>query len=405
MGRMSRLPRGSRARTLELVHAATRRPRTSASSPDVTVRTVRGPDAVDVLGEDLDALLRDTHAPTTARRTWLSCWARHHTEFEAVVIAVSRDGVLAAAAPLAIRSGRSGHEVVVLGHGESDYARLPTRTAADADVLAGAVRAFLHDLPGAWSLHLEQLPVDEQALHALRRRLRLAVVEAGDPAPFAPVSQGGPPAVRPNARKAARKGHNRLERDGRHLEVGRHRTAAAVRELLPELAALRAAREAALGRVSLPTAAQRAFWFAVLPELAAESGVEVITLRVDGVLGAYGVAFLDGRAYRIWDARVSPEFPRYELGHLYRDAALQTIVTDSLVELDWMRGAEEYKMATATHLRPTAQLWGSSYRVQTAAPVARAAWRTQRTARPWLARAEGAVRARVETVRRWPAER
>lgn len=336
-----------------------------------------GAAALDELGGELDDLLTATGAPITARRPWLACWARHHTDWRPWTVAVRRDGKLAGAALLARRVRRGVLRVAMLGHGESDYCTLPVREPADAPRLAAAVALGLRRERRPWTMHLEQLPVGDPAVAALRGRLRSVEMGPADPSVVVPIDPPGADlreALSTRARKNTRNAHGKVRRDGLRLEIRRLDDEAGVRAALPEIRRVREAGNAAKGLDDHADPGHRGFWGEILPLLAARGEAEVTELRLDGALACYAVCLRDGTAYRGWDTRLNPEFARYSPGQLLREAILANLAGEPWTEYDLMRGTEAYKNALDTRLRDLVELraWSS--------PALRVPRRARRTA-------------------------
>lgn len=365
--------------------------------------TVHGVAALDHWGTALDDLLAATHAPLTARRPWLTCWARHHRDWLPWLVLVQRPEGLAAAALLARRQTRGIVRVAMLGQGQSDYACLPSRGPGDQAHLADAIAGALRGLRKPWIAHLQQLPAEDPVVAALAERLRWRLVQPGDPSPITRFSPGTDlrPRVRKNARATARTALNRLAREDVRLTIERYRDVDGVRTVLPEIVRVRQSRDRDKGRGSdHADPAARGFWSELLPLFASRGELEVTTVRLDGRLAAYAVVLLDPPAYRLWDTRIEPEFRVYAPGHLLRDALLEQLLTEPRwSEFDMMRGTETYKSAIAGELQKTVDLraWSS--------PIIRLPWRSRRVAaalrdrHPGLARLDRSTRGVLARIR------
>lgn len=311
------------------------------------------------LGGELDDLMDHAGVPITARRPWLTCWARCHDDWTPWLVGVLRGGRLRGAALLARQRRRGGTRIVALGAGASDYAALPVREPRDAVPLAAAVAAALRGEHRPWTAHLEQLPVGDPVVAALRARLPAAEIGPADPAVVVPIDPPGVdlrPAASARTRKNLRTAHGRIRRDGLWPEVRRIHAAADVRAALPEIARVRAAGNARMGVNDHAAPGERAFWGDILPLLAARGELEITEVRLDGALACYGVALLDGTAYRGWDTRIDPRFARYSPGLLMRDATREGLAGGPWTEFDMMRGTETYKSELPTRQRDLVEL-------------------------------------------------
>ena len=268
-------------------------------------------------------------APVTARPPWLETWAACYAEWDPWVVVVREAGEPVAAAALARQRRRAAGlvDVVALGHGPSDYAVLPARDAQAALALASAVEGALRGLRAPWRLRLQQLVAGVLATTALAARLGHATLTDGEHAPAVEVTERRlGDYLSKNTRKSLARMRNRLDRDGLHPRYEWTTDAARIGALLPDLARVHAERDAHLGRRSdrtRPGAAR--FHDEVITRLAASGDVRLLTLWLDDRLAAYAVSFADGRALRVWDNKVAPEWLDYSarLARQHRGAALR----------------------------------------------------------------------------------
>lgn len=365
------------------------------SGVSVQVRLVSGREMLDRLGPALDELHEATDAPITARRPWLRIWTDTHPDHEAFGAAVvGASQRLEAAALLARRAAGRVAEIVTLGHGPSDYARLPARSAEAARALAGGVVDALRATPGPWQLRLEQLPTGDPAARAIKSRLRWAMFAEGDGAPKIVFGEERTPAAHlSRAHRANVRGKwNRIRRQGLDAAITHERDAAKIEELLPQVEAVRRERDLALrGQSDLEDPRMAAFWHSVIVELARSEEVELTTLHLQGELAAYVVCFLDRGAWRQWDGRVSPRWERFGGGRLvYHESILRALADRRFAEYDWMRGLEEYKLALSTDVAGAEHLLAWSSLAAAAARglplLAKSALRPAKGRHPWLAR-------------------
>jgi CelD/BcsL family acetyltransferase involved in cellulose biosynthesis len=329
-------------------------------------RTVTGPGVFGQLGSALDDLCATTGAPVTARVPWLRAWASSYQDHQPwAVIVEDGSGALAAAAVLARRRRRGIMQIVALGHGESDYVRLPAAGPEAATALGRALVATLRALPGPWVLKLEQLPVGDPAARVAADGLRWSARLPGD---GAPVVRFGPDRsersiFRRSLRQDERKRWNRLRREGRVAELTAVQDPASISALLPEIERVWRARDASLVRQpTLDDPRAAGFWRTAVEELARLGEVEVTTLRIDGELAAYAVCFLDGHAYRMWNCRFAPRWGWFGPGSLVSLATIRNALADGrFTEYDHMRGVEPFKLRTATSVEPAEHLvaWSS----------------------------------------------
>jgi CelD/BcsL family acetyltransferase involved in cellulose biosynthesis len=329
----------------------------------LTVRHLRGQDALVQVGSELDHLFESTHLPFTARRPWLQSFIDTHPLWDPWLIMVESGAEAVAAAPLAVRRRAGLTEVAMVGHGPTDDARLPARTPEAAQALAVAIRGGLPR--GPWRMRLQQLPAEDPVVSALVPLLPCARVQAGQGMPLVEITGTDPNAhLSKNTRKALAKIRNRVAERGLEPELHWTRDEAEIVGLLPEFMRVHRERDLSLGRrPDHEDPAAAAFYREVITRHAERGEVEVLTLRLDGELAAYVCGFRDGRAFRSWDNRLSPRWADLSAGRIANSEAIRHVVTSSDYDaLDWMRGEEPYKLQSATRVVPTAELhaWSSA---------------------------------------------
>lgn len=328
----------------------------------VEVMQSQGPDALSRHGQAFDQLADQAGAPVTARRRWLQAWIDAHHDWTPWLLTANGGQGLVGALPLAFRKRGPLLDVVMLGHGPSDDARLLSTSSTGAAELANALRSHLAAFRW-WRVRLHQLPAEDPVVQALARSLPINETQADDGMPL--VEMAGistQPVLSRNTRKALAKIRNRLK--GRGLEpryewitdpehIGR---------TLPEMMRVRRERDQALGRRpdhDDPVAA--AFYREVIMRHAAADEVALLTLRLDGDLAAYLCAFRDGRTLRSWDNRLSPRWADLSAGRLVNTTALEFVAASPDYDaLDWMRGLEPYKLQSATQVVPTEHFYAWS---------------------------------------------
>jgi CelD/BcsL family acetyltransferase involved in cellulose biosynthesis len=320
---------------------------------------------LDELGADLDALLAEVDAPICARRLWLTVWLRSCLEFSPWVISVREGGTLAGVAMFAERR-RAGHrEIVALGHGSSDYARLPVRSDDAARVLADAVGDALDRRRSPWRLRFDQLPSSDPVAVHLVERLAHAAIEPGDASPRL-VLHGDRPldaVMSAKTRQSLRTARNRLDKlDGGYaVRIDR---GPGVCAQLDDIERVHRRRDRALGRDSdLDHPSQGRFWHEVLSAYGARSEVEIGRLQIAGELAAYTVSFLDGSSYRLWDTRIDPARAFVSPGRvLLADLIERLRAEGAWSEFDFMRGEEDYKRRMSDDAVPAENLraWSSA---------------------------------------------
>jgi len=313
-----------------------------------------GPDVLDILSDRLDDLHAAAASPVTARRPWLSAWLRCYRNLEPVAVVVEdADGTLEGVALLARRRTLGLTEVVAMGHGPSDEARLPVRSRAAAEDLARALADFLASLPRPWRLLLRHIPQDDPVIRALARRLRHVQMVPGSVSPVTVFGRDRSlrAYVSRNHYQQVKRMQNRIAREGLSFGIAHLSTAGEVAAVLHEVETLCYARDVQVrGWSALRHGSAGPFFRHVVMDHAERGEVELTTLRLDGELAAYVLCFRDAGAYRMWSCRVAPAWLRYGAGRLANNAALEHALSDQgSTAFDWMRGDEGYKQSMANH--------------------------------------------------------
>lgn len=320
--------------------------------------------ALDVVRDDLGVLLDDLDAPVCAQPLWLTTWARAYRSYTPWVFTLRREGELAAAGLLAERR-RAGHrEIVGLGHGASDYARLPARSEEDAEALAAAIADWLGGRRGPWRFRFEQLPDGDPVAAGLARRLREAVLEDGDPSPRLLLHDDRTleQVMSSKTRQSLRTARNRLGRLEEGFSVRADRGSGAT-ACLGDVERVHRLRDEALGRASdLDDPERLEFWRSLITAYAGRGAVEVGRLLIGSEMAAYSVAFLDRGSYRLWDTRIDPGRAFVSPGRvLLADLIERLRAEGAWSEFDYMRGEEDYKRRMSDDVVPAQNVraWSS----------------------------------------------
>lgn len=332
----------------------------------LTTIEYRGREAVHRLGPAYDELLLLSGAPLTARRPWMQTWVDCYEDWEPWVLALSSgNGRLEAVAALARRQRGPLLEVRGLGQGPADELRLPLREPALAHRIGSDVLAALGGSALPWHLQIDQLPAGCPVAVHLRSATRTASLKPGQGLPRVAVEAGAcwTKYLRKSARQSERTARNRLAGLGILVQETWTSDADEIDASLPDLMRVHRARDLSLGRRPDHDDFRAAtFYQRIVRQQARGNHVELLRLLLDGDLAAYVLAFRDGQTLRVWDARLNPRYAQYSAGRLSHATTLRKVVDDpGLAELDWMRGEEPYKLASATHIEPTIVLnaWSS----------------------------------------------
>ena len=303
---------------------------------------------------EMDDLCRQLKVPVMGRWAWQRNWAESFHSWKPVFIGVraADSGALKAFALLASIERAEGTSLVAVGHGSSICSILPAHDEAASEALATAVARYLADLPGTWSLDLEQLPELDRTAHALVDRLENAQLlpELRVPRVMFSAEHRLETILSKSMRKQLRRAHKKITDAGLDMTIAFDRGRAITSELIDEVEMVHVSRDRVSRRQSdLDRPAEREFWRRVAEgSLDNLWEVEIASLRFDGELAAYVVALLDGDVYRVYDGRMNTEWQDYSPGRLVEAAALQRALLDPRFHLlDWMSGVAAEKLLAA----------------------------------------------------------
>ncbi|MEZ5410561.1 MAG: GNAT family N-acetyltransferase [Acidimicrobiales bacterium] len=317
---------------------------------DIQVR--HGLADIRTVSADIESFAAELGLPVMASWPWLQAWCESFQNWTPMMVELrsAENGQLAAYALLAKMERAQGTALVGLGHGSSIHGALPARDEAAANALAGAIAATLDDLPGAWSLELEQISDLDPTLLRLADELEHTQLlpELRIPRVVFSTAHGVDEVLTKSMRKQLRRARARITADNLGMSIAFDRGEAITAELIDEVEAVHVSRDRAARRNSdLDRPAERDFWRRVVEAFDARWEVEVASLRLDGELAAYVVALLDGQTYRVYDGRMNSKFADYSPGRLVEAAALDRAMKDPrFAVLDWMSGVAAEKLLT-----------------------------------------------------------
>jgi CelD/BcsL family acetyltransferase involved in cellulose biosynthesis len=342
---------------------------------------------------DAEPLLDAVGAPFCARALWLSAWYEQ-ARSRPVVLLVEAMGVPVAMACLAVQRAGPVRTIRLAGHGPSDYGRLPARDPVAAAALAAGIVDWLGGLRGPWRLDLAQLPVGDPVAGRLLTALSGARLEPDQSSPVLTFAEGQDRHERfftARILREVRRGQRKLDQAGVAAQVRRISSPVGVHRLLPDVVAMRRARDHTVGRRShLDGRRARSFYVNAVQALTDAGQAEIWTLNVEGTLGAYFVGVRDGSSYRILDGRMSTQWGSASLALLLRAALIGELLSEpGIKEVDYMRGVLHHKMQDASRVVPAERLMAeSSTRVAT-------------LARQWSALRRSLARRVPVQTRRW----
>ncbi len=307
----------------------------------------------------------DLGIPVMARTRWMETWADVYDEWTPMTVLVREraTGQVEAAALLASRHTDDGYEVVAMGHGTVACTRFPSRSERASKLLTKGIKDELAKL-GRWTLQFQQLPEGDAVAKLLAQQL--SNVEMAPDLWVPQVVFGDDPKIGEflsrNMRRQIKKAWNRLDTDGRTVELNVARSEYEIMELLPRLEAIHVERDHATGRESdLDDPKVNELWRRLVLSHAATGQIEISSMIIDGEIAGFVIGIIDDDAYRVFDGHFNSTFHRYSPGRLIESAVLERAMVDARFEgLDWMAGVAAEKILTSNHNEGRMQLVASS---------------------------------------------
>ena len=329
-------------------------------SPTMVVETVSSAAAFEALEEEWDDLVRGMQRPSPfLLHAWLSEWWRHYGDGMALAVHVVRqDGKLLGALPLMV-GVKSGVRVVrFMGGRQSALADLLLASAADdsvAGLLAEQLAASDHHL-----VDLYGIPAGSRIVAALGQS-RLHVITRIE-APVLDLLPSWTAVYEARASAKTRSLHRRRRRQlaalGR-LEVSVARTPAQLEAALEDAFRLHALRWAGRPDGSgFVTPTGMRFHRAVIHRLAELDVPRIVTLTLDGrAIAFHDFLALEGCMY-VHRLAFDPALSRYSPGLVNTLDTIQIASDEGLNRVEFLGGAERYKLELADRFEPLCQALG-----------------------------------------------
>ena len=170
---------------------------------------------------------------------------------------------------------------------------------------------------GRWTLQFQQLPEGDAVAKLLAQQL--SNVEMAPDLWVPQVVFGDEPEIGDflsrNMRRQIKKAWNRLDTDGRTVELNVARSEYEIIELLPRLEAIHVERDHDTGRESdLDDPKVNELWRRLVLSHAATGQIEISSMLIDGEIAGFVIGIIDDDAYRVFDGHFNSEFHRYSPG-------------------------------------------------------------------------------------------
>jgi CelD/BcsL family acetyltransferase involved in cellulose biosynthesis len=323
------------------------------------------------LGDEWDELVRSRPRPSPfLLHAWLLEWWRHYgNEGELAVHVGYRNGRLVAALPLCLHR-HHGLRVLSFIGGDTALADLlladsegPQVAAAVAERAAASGQDFA-DLAG--------LPAGSRLVAALDPSA-LNLIERSE-APVLDLSPGWDEIYRTRLTSRRRNHHRRRRRqlaEAGRVDVEVARTPAELEVALEDAFELHRLRwDGRPDGSGFASPVGQRFQRAAIQALAAVDIPRIVTLKIDGRPVAFHYYFaLEGRMY-VHRIAFDPAYARLSPGLVNTLDAIEQAAAEGLTKVEFLGGAERYKIELADHLEPLYQGFGLAGSVRGKAAVA-----------------------------------
>lgn len=336
------------------------------------VELVDEPEGFEALRSEWDALLAASSADEVFLTwEWLHTWWRHLGRRDGrrlALVAVRRDGELAALAPWALGPSRAWHplpgrSLQLLGTGAvgSDYLDVAFRSGCE-ERAAAALAGWLADRGEV--VELEQLARRRSSARRVARRLQdwgwTAVERPGDVCPYAELAgatwEGYLASLgsshRQNVRRRLRKLHRAFDVELRRAET--EDEAGKAFEVLLELHRRRWRGRG--GSDALDDRAIVAFHRDVTRLVARRGWLRLYVLHLDGRPAAALYGFLYRGRFLFYQSGFDPDFARWSVGLVMMGLSIRDAIADGAREYDLLHGDESYKHRWANGQRELGRL-------------------------------------------------
>jgi CelD/BcsL family acetyltransferase involved in cellulose biosynthesis len=343
----------------------------TTASAELTLDKISTESSFATLDEDWDRLVRSRPRPSPyLLHCWLSDWWRFYGDGGELAVHVAyRDGRLVGALPLCVRPHHGlrvlsfvGGEGSSLGDVLVDPEEPPEVAVALVERAASSGQDFA-DFTG--------LPTDSRLVEVLGSRLRLIVRSE---APVLDLSPGWDAVYRSKMPSKRRNHHRRRRRQlaeqGR-VEVTVARTEPALEQALEDAFSLHMLRWRGRPDGSgFATPLGRSFNHALVKSLAPLDVPRIVLLKIDGRPVAFHYYLAFERTMFVHRIAFDPAFGQFSPGVINTLDAIEAAAAEGLTRVEFLGGAERYKLELADRLEPLCQGFGLARTLRGKAAVA-----------------------------------
>ena len=323
---------------------------------ELTLGTISSESSLALLADEWDDLVRSRPRPSPfLLHAWLLEWWRHYGDGDELSVHVAyRDGRLVGALPLCVRT-RYGLRVLCFVGGDTALADLLVADGEGPEVaVALAERAATADHDFA---DLFGLPAGSRLVAALGSPT-LTLIERSE-APVLDLTAGWDAVYRSKFASKRRNHHGRRRRQlgelGR-VDVEVARTAAELEAALEDAFTLHLLRwDGRPDGSGFASPVGRSFHRATVQALSSLDVPRIVTLKIDGRPVAFHYYFsLEGRMY-VHRIAFDPAFGRFSPGLVNTLDAIEAAAAEGATRVEFLGGAERYKLELADHMEPLYQ--------------------------------------------------
>jgi CelD/BcsL family acetyltransferase involved in cellulose biosynthesis len=320
--------------------------RASSPASELRLETLGDLGEFEAIAPEWDTLVRQMTRPSPfLLHAWLHAWLRHYGAGKSQAIHVARrEGSLVAALPLAVHR-RAGLRVASFAGGDVIFGDALLREGEPPSTIEALLQHARghHDL--ACLLTIEK---SSRLVQAAGSRLRLFERVA---APVMEVTNDFDEAYRRNTSSRARSNHKRRRRQIAELgrvELPIARTPSELAEALEDVFRLHTLRwHDGFDRSNLQTDLDRAFHREALAGVADADIARILRLCVDGEAIAFVYYFVFCSRMYLFRLAYDPGFGRFSPGLVSVLAAIEQASREGIETIEFLRGAERYKVELA----------------------------------------------------------
>jgi CelD/BcsL family acetyltransferase involved in cellulose biosynthesis len=320
---------------------------------ELTLGTISSESSFAGLADEWDDLVRSRPRPSPfLLHAWLVERWRHYGDGAELAVHVAyRDGRLVGALPLCLRS-RYGLRVLEFLGGDTALADLLVADDELPEVATALAERAAAD--GQDFAVFSGLPAGSRLVAALGPG-RLRLIERSE-APVLDLSLGWDEVYRSKLSSKKRSHHRRRRRqlaEAGHVEVEVARTADELERALEDAFTLHALRwHGRPDGSGFASPRGRTFHQAIVQALAPLDVPRIVTLKIDGRAVAFHYYLaLEGRMY-VHRIAFDPAFGRFSPGLINTLDAIEVAAEEGVTRVEFLGGAERYKVELADHLEP-----------------------------------------------------